>query len=236
MAHAYYVTGDSEQGIAKAIAFAKRELSLAASDPDLIVLRYLHFSVDEARKLADIAVAAPLGAHKAIVVATERFFHESQNALLKLFEEPPVGVTLVLVLPSEGVLLPTLRSRLCELPDAGSAAGKLELSPMGTDFLAADAAGRQKLIDKLVDRAKSDKDEEKQQARIDAVRLAEDLVKAGERAYRKAKSSEEAQTYRALLEDLGRFLPLLHTRSAPLKLVFEHLLIVIPTGLVMAEV
>lgn len=37
---------------------------------------------------------------------------EAQNALLKLFEEPPVGVVFHTVVPPGTVLLPTLRSRL----------------------------------------------------------------------------------------------------------------------------
>src|SRR5688572_18167245 len=122
MAHAYYVTGEADEGIAKATAFAGRALGITGSaNPDLVVLRYQHLSVDEARKLTDIAVAAPCGEHKAVIVSTTRFFHESQNALLKLFEEPPAGVTLILVIPSDGILLSTLRSRLCALSGTDSA-------------------------------------------------------------------------------------------------------------------
>ena len=219
MGNALYVTGEKEAGIAQATAFAERELGLSANSPDLVTLRYQHFSVDDARKLMDVAVAAPLGDSKAIIVSTERFFHEAQNALLKLFEEPPRNVTLILVVPSEGVLLPTLRSRLTALPKERGG-----LSPLGAEFLAASEDERQKLVDRLVERGKSDKDEEKQRARIEAMQLAEDLVQA---AYPKREASE----YQLLLQDLARFLPLLHTRSAPLKLILEHLLLVIPKGL-----
>tara|TARA_B100000745_G_scaffold296043_1_gene240890 strand:+ start:1631 stop:2248 length:618 start_codon:yes stop_codon:yes gene_type:complete len=37
---------------------------------------------------------------------------EAQNALLKLFEEPPKGVQFHLIIPQEGLLIPTLRSRV----------------------------------------------------------------------------------------------------------------------------
>lgn len=219
MAHAYYVPGGAEEGIKKAEGFANKN----HVDPDLVVLRYNLFSVEDARKLADIAVAAPVGEHKVITVSVTRFFHEAQNALLKLFEEPPANVTLILVIPSEGMLLPTLRSRLTELPADGTAH---ELSPIAQEFLSADSDEREKLVTKLVDRSKSDKDEEKQQARNDAVRLAEDLVRVADRM-RKGKDNREARTF---IDDLMHFLPLLHTRSAPIKLIYEHLLIVIPKG------
>lgn len=225
MSQAYFITGGSEQGISRAEAFAEKTFGVSGlANPDLVVLRHNLFSVEDARKLADIAVAAPVGEHKVIVVSVTRFFHEAQNALLKLFEEPPTNVTLILVIPSEGMLLPTLRSRLMELPSGATAH---ELSPLAQEFLKADAAEREKLVGKLVDRSKSDKDEEKQQARNDAVRLAEDLMRVAD-SVRKGKDSRELRMF---IDDLMHLLPLLHTRSAPLKLIYEHLLIVIPKGL-----
>lgn len=237
MPHAYYITGDTESGITQAIGFAGKELGInGPANPDLVVLRYQHFSVDDARRLMDVAVAAPLGDHKAIIVSAERFFHEAQNALLKLFEEPPANVTLILVIPSEGTLLATLRSRLCELPDAGTPGNELRLSALGQEFLAGSDEERQKLVEKLVDRSKSDKDEEKQRARIDAMRLAEDLVRTAYAGKAGSRGKADAREYRLLLQDLDRFLPLLHTRSAPIKLIFEHLLLVIPKSFTTAQV
>jgi DNA polymerase-3 subunit delta' len=49
---------------------------------------------------------------KYIVLAAKQFNVYSQNALLKLLEEPPENIALVLIAPSKSVLLPTVRSRL----------------------------------------------------------------------------------------------------------------------------
>src|SRR6185295_2675943 len=120
MAHAYLIAEEGEKGIEKAKDFAVSAFGLIGSeDPDLVILRQGLFSVDDARRLADIAYAAPVGENgKAIIVSLTRVFHEAQNALLKLFEEPPRDVTLILVVPTEGLLLATLRSRLALLPTA----------------------------------------------------------------------------------------------------------------------
>jgi len=143
-----------------------------------------------------------------------------------LFEEPPPNTTLILVVPSEGMLLATLRSRLAPLPiGEGTSSG---LSELAQEYLKADSAEREKITTKLVDRSKSDKDEEKQQARSDAVRLAEDLLRAADTQHRNGKTTDELLSF---IDDLMHFLPLLHTRSAPLKLIFEHLGLVIPKGL-----
>lgn len=70
------------------------------------------FTINDARALF-------LRAHRKAVTQPSRFFLifgvtftvESQNALLKLFEEPPEGVVFHVVVPREEVLIPTLRSR-----------------------------------------------------------------------------------------------------------------------------
>jgi len=51
------------------------------------------------------------GARLAIVEQAHRLNDDAQNALLKLLEEPPTGVTIVLCADDEECLLPTVRSR-----------------------------------------------------------------------------------------------------------------------------
>lgn len=215
--HAYLRTGDIEAGITAALTYGEQQLGLSPhANPDVVVYRYSHFPVEDARRIVSAASQTPLGSHRLIVIAAERLFHEAQNALLKVFEEPAAGTTLILVVPAEGQILPTLRSRLITLP--GDKAVET-LHP----FLAVKEEERKKLIAKLLDRAKSDKDEEKQAARAEAIRIVEDLIRVLH-----AKGGEVS-----LLAELNRFLPILHERSAPLKLIFEHLLIVLPKNLVL---
>ena len=51
-------------------------------------------------------------AGQVFVIAASFITHEAQNALLKLFEEPPVDTAFVLVVPPAFQLLPTLQSRI----------------------------------------------------------------------------------------------------------------------------
>jgi hypothetical protein len=273
MRQAYFFAGESEEGIQSALLFGERALALTApkaggANPDIIVLRYGLCSVEDARKVRELAqVKSAQGGWKLIVVSAGRIFHEAQNALLKLFEEPPEKTMLVLVIGSEGQLLPTLRSRLAFLPNPepeirgftkptdgsrgimggirgftkptdgkptdGSTNAKLTDA---AEFLKAGEAGRKKMIEKILARAKSDKDEEKQAARLEALSFAEGLVRAVYLAWRETRNSKQesenkkqkTKEYQGLLEDLERFIPILHERSAPLKLILEHLLIVFP--------
>ncbi len=244
MPHAYFIAGDLEEGIQKAHAFLLETYGLEpANNPNLITLRHGLFSVDDARKVRGLAdFATTSGTQKAIVLSAARLFHEAQNALLKLFEEPPEGTILFLILPSEGMLLPTLRSRLAMLPAAQRSEKKTsntksEAGGIAQEFMKANETGREKIIEKILDRAKSDNDDEKQAARLEAIQLVEGLTEFVYSEWTKTegtKKSSRLGTNAAnsgsvdLLSDLQSFLPILHERSAPLKLIFEHLLLVMP--------
>lgn len=231
--HAYYAAGTTEEGLAASRAYAEHILGLSGSDnPDVIVLSYGLFSVDDARKLADTAYRSSSSGKKVIIASMTRVFHEAQNALLKVLEEPPEGVTIVLVVPSEGLFIPTLRSRLLPLPgDAdGNAGTRGAEGGIAQQFLLAAPPEREKLIAKLIERAKSDKDETKQGARQEAIELVNGLTSAAHMRFETAENAAERAELRLFLEDLSSFTPILYERSAPLKLIFEHLLLVIPKG------
>ena len=226
MAHAYFIIGETEEGIARALSHIEKEYALeVVGNPDVMVLRHGLLSVDDARRLRAFAELAPSkGDQKVLVISANRLFHEAQNALLKLFEEPPAGTVLMLVLPAEGVLLPTLRSRLQPLAVSESQS----LSAEAQEFLSAKSTEREKMLEKIVNRSKSDKDEEKQAARMQAVRLVEGLTSLAHEKWEEETQPAKREALRAFLADTDTFLPILHERSAPLKLIFEHILLTSP--------
>lgn len=70
------------------------------------------FGIDSARLLKQAVYSTPLTKNiKYIVIKASGITKEAQNALLKVCEEPPVTTQILALLPSEDVLLPTLRSR-----------------------------------------------------------------------------------------------------------------------------
>ena len=72
-----------------------------------------NLSIDEARWLVKESAKKALGTglHQFVIVA-KGLTHEAQNALLKLFEEPPENTVFYLIVPHTSILIPTLRSRL----------------------------------------------------------------------------------------------------------------------------
>jgi hypothetical protein len=221
--HAFYYAGDIEEGVAAALSFGERELGLSGiNSPDLITLRYGLFSVDDARLICELASRAPLkGDAKLLVIATGRIFHEAQNALLKTFEEPAPGTYLVLIVPSEGNIIPTLRSRLLPLPGTETESG---VSSEAEAFVSGTEGAREKIVEGILDQAKSDDAEEKQAARLAALHLAEGILRV---AYIRNQTKGSPELV-ALLKDLSRLIPVLHERSAPLKPILEHLCLTTP--------
>jgi hypothetical protein len=231
--HAFVGIGDHETGVARAISFVQTRDDIHESD--ITILRYGLFSVEDARKLAEVAYRSPQGgAGKAVIVSLTRFFHEAQNALLKLFEEPPEGTLLILVIPTVGIVLPTLLSRLQRLPvpESDESVSDTPHEPSAAEeLLAASDEARTKIIAKLIDRTKADKPEEKQAGRSAAVELVNDLIRVGHEVFMKEQHAEKRRTLELFLADLSTFVPILHERSAPIKLIFEHILLVIPKSL-----
>jgi|CXWL01.1.fsa_nt_gi hypothetical protein len=226
MAHAFFIAGDIEEGIQQARMYLKEFVGEKAH-ADITLLQYEAFPVEESRRLHDSVYRTPMvGTRKGIIIAVSRMFHEAQNALLKIFEEPPEGTVLILVVPSVGIIIPTLRSRMTALPQQNIKKEKNQTESVAEIFLQATSVERAKLVEKILVRSKSDKQEEKNGARAEALQIAEALLRAGYEV-RKEKSTAELQ---AFLSDLDRFIPILHERSAPLKLIFEHILLTTPRG------
>jgi len=69
------------------------------------------FLIDDAKSVIAEAYVSERET-KYIVLAAKQFNVYSQNALLKLLEEPPTNIVFVIIVPSKSVLLPTVRSRL----------------------------------------------------------------------------------------------------------------------------
>ncbi|MBU2329990.1 hypothetical protein KKG57_00805, partial [Patescibacteria group bacterium] len=207
--------------------FCERERGLTRSaGSDITLFDHELLSVEEARRIGTFAAQAPVqGDKKAIIIAAGRLFHEAQNSFLKLFEEPPQGTTLILVVPAYGMLVPTLRSRLMRLE--GEVAVEAGVSVLVNEFLNASKTEREKIVTRIVNAAKSEKDTDKQRARLEAIALVHGLTTFFYEAQKNLQGKEK-EDIQILLQELDTFMPILHERSPALKLIFEHLLLVLP--------
>ena len=177
----------------------------AVSDPDIHVIERSEFSIDEARKLAQQASMAPMvAAEQTFVIVSQTLTHEAQNALLKLFEEPPARTRFYLLIAKRGNLLPTLQSRLMFVDGGELSAGALTVF---SDFMTASLGVR---LEQVADLSKT-KDTEA----IEAI-----VAGAEELAQRDAQASL-METVLLVRNHLGR-------RGASAKLLLESLALALP--------
>ncbi len=112
MHHAYLVIDAKESGIRHALGLFDIVYGEHEGNPDVQVLSYQLFGVAEARNLKEWSYQKPVGGGKRVFVITcDQMTMETQNALLKLFEEPPATAVFALVMRDVEQVLPTLRSR-----------------------------------------------------------------------------------------------------------------------------
>lgn len=218
--HAFVIEAPTEEGIELALSWVERELGMRAQgNPDVIVLSPGLLSVEDARKVGELASGAPfVGEHKVIVIAASRAYHEAQNALLKVFEEPPQGTHLFLVFPTLGGLLPTLRSRVQVM--VRSTEQRSEPHELAREFMAGSREKRAAVAKKL---ATGKDDEDRRAHRDEAIELLNGI---------EAVASADVLRNKALLGDIATLRGHLYDRSAPVKMILEHLALVTPKDLV----
>lgn len=106
--HAYFFTGDG----AKALDFLDKNLDIKKQgNSDYIFQKIEALSIDEARNIKTVHSKKPFGEKRIFIIQTESISVESQNALLKVFEEPEPNNHFFIVIENPQ-LLPTLKSRV----------------------------------------------------------------------------------------------------------------------------
>ena len=152
--HAHIAAGTAED-VERVVELLEKEGEAKRGSPDLYVRTFNHFGVDDARELRERASLRPVsGPRRAFVISASTMTHEAQNALLKVFEEPPAHALFILLVPSPETLLATLRSRTQRLPlQMTHAASVVDIKA----FLAAAPKKRLELLKPLLDKGDDDK-------------------------------------------------------------------------------
>lgn len=231
--HAFVIPAEAEKGIEIAEAWVQKELGMETkANPDVITFCHGLLSVEDARRISELAAQAPFqGDSKVLIIAASRAYHEAQNALLKLFEEPPPGTYLFFILPTLGGLLSTLHSRVQVLnatqdvrrPTSDVGRRTSYMGEAATEFLKATKEKRSAIIKKLT----SGKDEEERRELRDEAIAIVNGIESVSYSYR----SQTSVKHTMLLSDIAVLRSYLYDRSAPVRMILEHLSLVIPKNL-----
>lgn len=180
-----------------------------SGNPDVFVFEGERMGIDEARALRERAQIRPMGKASIVLLSYRTLTTEAQNALLKLFEEPPERVIFFLVVPSLASVIPTLRSRLS--PARGKVERKHSKKDAHAFLLSNSPAKRLEAVQHLIE------EKDKTGASALLISLEEEL-----RAALPDKKAAEA------LRDIERGRAYLFDRAPSIKLILEHLALTLP--------
>lgn len=148
--HAYLILGDRE-----AIQpILTDTLKIVGDGATIIWENYETFGIDESRGLTERSARRNWhGKRELVVINAERYTIEAQNALLKLFEEPRVGLHFFILSARATDFLPTLQSRLIIIENREDIKSeKHEQDQKALEFLSSTPADRLDFIAKELKR------------------------------------------------------------------------------------
>jgi len=211
--HAYGIAGQPETIIPKLIKSLLKIGYRTKGNPDFRVESHDVMGVDESRVLKEAAGRKAIsGSKKVFIISARGITKEAQNALLKVFEEPPLGTHFFLIVPSLEILLGTLRSRLFAVDAFRINDNKT--SSRAETFLDAAVPFRLKIIQGLLKGADEETGKKELLAFMDEI---EQSLAAGER-----RSVADA------LEEVLKVKKYSRDRAPSFKLLLEHLALVLP--------
>ncbi|MFA5737119.1 MAG: hypothetical protein WCX70_00250 [Candidatus Paceibacterota bacterium] len=142
--HAYLLVGRPENFlIPLRQAFCQRlGISNISSSPDYIEEEYSLFGIKDSHYLRQRQVPSSFSEKgRFFVLIINSITVEAQNALLKTFEEPTAGVYFFVILRSEDLFLPTLKSRFIIIRSSSEIIDENETTAV-INFLKMSSAGR----------------------------------------------------------------------------------------------
>ena len=112
--HAYCLEGKREDILKELLKFLENNLKFGVKgNPDFYCEDFDTLGIDEGRLINEMQTRRAVVASRRIFVVTVNFItRETQNSLLKMFEEPTGDAIFFLIISSANILLPTLRSRM----------------------------------------------------------------------------------------------------------------------------
>ncbi len=172
-------------------------------------------TVDDSRDLKKMIGSPVAHSHRFLLIGLVELTEEAEQALLKLLEEPPKGLVIILICPPPANLRPTILSRLWRLGGGGEMDANFK-------FLTLTPADRLALINKELEKIAEEEASAKAYVLTVLSIVEQELeasLKEGVAAEKVKQAGEVLRNSRSLLSTSTRF-------SA--KLFLEHLSLTLP--------
>ncbi|MDD5050764.1 MAG: hypothetical protein PHV93_03425 [Candidatus Pacebacteria bacterium] len=216
--HAYCIVGEREEITSELLEFFEKELKVkTAGNPDFWRGEFDSLTIQDARQIAEIQSKKAYGAgnKKIFLVLANKITREAQNALLKVLEEPTLDTHFFLLISSTEGLLSTLKSRLFIINTNGENKWEKEAK----EFLSSAKPKRLVSVKKMTDEISDEK-----KTKADAISFLNAVEAILKEKVGTLKSKEEARSF----EELIKFRSYLGDQSPSVKMILEHLALILP--------
>ena len=219
--HAYCLLGEPEATLASLKNDLQELLNFTTlANPDFYLHQYNELKVGSVRDdILKHTFTRPFGTLKVVTIVADSINDDSQNVLLKFFEEPIPQTKVFLILPSGRKILPTISSRLITLRlDSGVAESEHDFLS-AKDFLDGNIAYR---ISQSEEINKSLKDEKITRKEV------RDFVQAVFREYLDRAKGGKLKSVPGMAEMLAKISSYTEDESPSWKGILEYLAVSLP--------
>jgi len=213
--HACLIEGDKENMFVELCDFLENEMNFPVKgNPDFWHREFDTFGIDDGRGIKELQTRRAVVQERKIFIISANFFTtEAQNSLLKVFEEPTEGTHFFIITQNADTLLPTLRSRMLFINttrEGPSFAGGVDVK----EFLKSNKANRLELLKSIIE-------EKDKNMAISFLNNLEEVL------YKKFQG-QSLKSVLISLEEIIRCKKYLNGRASSVKMLLEHLALVIP--------
>ena len=219
--HSYVIEGEPKTTAEELLKFLEVHIGKDFNNEDLFFHIYESFAMDDSREIKDWhSKLGVMNGKKVCIIATKFINREAEQTLLKIIEEPAEDTHFFIIVPDASLLSATILSRvhIVKIEQKSDKDIKKEV----VNFI---ACNKTKRIDSVALIIKNNKDEENSgQLRYYATSFVTELEAIFYEKFKKDKNNKETIF---ILEELQKSRNYLSTPGASVKMILEHLALVI---------
>lgn len=218
--HSYVIEGDFNL-TNDLLSFLENRGEIDKLSPDVICQNYESFTIDDSHAIKDWhSRLGVTGGKKICIISTKFINREAEQTLLKIIEEPAFNTHFFIIVPDSSKLLETIISRVHVLKIKINE--NIEIKKEVSVFIKNDPKTRIEMISFIIKNNKSE--ENSGQLRSYATNFVNELESF---YYQKFKIDKNNSDIKYILNELQKARDYLSTPGASVKMILEHLALVI---------
>lgn len=221
--HSYIIEGNPADLSQDLLRFLEERGEIETQSPDVLCQTYESFTMDDSLEIKDWHSRMGIGSGKKVcIIATNFINREAEQTLLKIIEEPAVNTHFFIIVPDSSVLLPTIISRTHTVK-----VGQLEDLKIKKDVIDFIKSSPKDRVDMVAFIIKENKDEDSSgKLRHYATAFINEIE---DFFYKRFKENINDENNKFILNELQKSRGYLSTPGASVKMVLEHLALMIQT-------